>query len=94
MATAPPEQTGQAGSVLNVVRLIGMSAGIAGASTLFALGLGESGGSTLDVPTSSLVASSRSVVLLLGGLAALAGLISLVRPPGSHGSGSRAPVEL
>lgn len=83
MATAPPEQTGQAGSVLNVVRLIGMSAGIAGASTLFALGLGGAGGSTLGVPTPSLVAASRDVILLLGGLAALAGLISLIRP-GHH----------
>lgn len=80
MAAAPPEQTGQAGSVLNVVRLIGMSAGIAGASTLFALGLGGAGGSTLDVPTSSLVAASRDVILLLGGLTALAGSISLIRP--------------
>ncbi len=83
MSTAPPEQTGQAGSVLNVVRLIGMSTGIAGASTLFALGLGRADGSTLGLPMASLVAASREVILLLGGLAALAGLISLLRsaPP-------------
>jgi MFS family permease len=80
MATAPPEETGQAASVLNVVRLIGMSAGIAGASTSFALGLGGAAGSTLGIPTSSLVAASRDVLLLLGCLAALAGLISLIRP--------------
>jgi EmrB/QacA subfamily drug resistance transporter len=80
MATAPPEETGQAASVLNVVRLIGMSAGIAGASTSFVLGLGSVGGSTLNVPTSSLVAASRDVLMLLGCLAALAGLISLIRP--------------
>jgi EmrB/QacA subfamily drug resistance transporter len=80
MSTAPPEQTGQAGSVLNVVRLIGMSTGIAGASTLFALGLGRADGSTLGLPTASLVAASREVILLLGGLAALACLISLLRP--------------
>ena len=80
MAAAPPEQTGHAGSVLNVARLIGMSTGIAGASTLFALGLGTPGGSTLNVPTASLVAASREVILLLGCLAALAGLISLIRP--------------
>jgi EmrB/QacA subfamily drug resistance transporter len=94
MATAPPEQTGQAGSVLNLVRLIGMSAGIAGASTLFALGLGDTGGSTLNVPTSSLVASCRGVILLLAGLAALAGLISLIRPPGVAGrdAGVRDPI--
>ena len=80
MAAAPPEQTGQAGSVLNVVRLIGMSTGIAGASTLFALGLGGAAGTTLNVPTASLVAASRDVILLLGCLAALAALISLIRP--------------
>lgn len=94
MATAPPEQTGQAGSVLNVVRLIGMSAGIAGASTLFALGLGETRGSTLDVPTPALVASCRGVILLLGGLALLAGLISLIRPAGvaRRDAGVRDPI--
>jgi EmrB/QacA subfamily drug resistance transporter len=80
MATAPPEETGQAASVLNVVRLIGMSAGIAGASTSFALGLGGAAGSTLGVPTSSLVAASRDVLVLLGCLAALAAMISLIRP--------------
>jgi hypothetical protein len=94
MATAPPEQTGQAGSVLNVVRLIGMSAGIAGASTLFALGLGETRGSTLDVSTPALVASCRGVILLLGGLALLAGLISLIRPAGvaRRDAGVRDPI--
>ena len=66
--------------MLNVVRLIGMSTGIAGASTLFVLGLGEAGGSTLDVPTPTLVAASRDVFLLLGCLAAVAGLLSLIRP--------------
>jgi hypothetical protein len=80
MATAPPEQTGQAASVLNVVRLIGMSAGIAGASTSFVLGLGNAAGSTLNVPTLALVAASRDVLMLLGCLAALAGMISLIRP--------------
>jgi len=80
MATAPPEETGQAASVLNVVRLLGMSAGIAGASMSFALGLGNAAGSTLGIPTSSLVAASRDVLILLSGLAALAAMISLIRP--------------
>jgi len=57
-----------------------MSAGIAGASTSFALGLGDAAGSTLGVPTVSLVAAGRDVILLLGCLAAMAGLISLIRP--------------
>jgi len=80
MATAPPDKTGQAGSVLNVVRLLGISAGIAGASTLFVVALGRSSGSTLGLPAAELVAASRDVVLLLICLAALAAAISLVRP--------------
>ena len=39
MATAPAELTGEAGSLLNVVRYLGISAGIAGASALLALRL-------------------------------------------------------
>ena len=50
MATAPSEMAGQAGSALNVMRLLGISAGIAGSSTLLALSLGRVTGSTLDVP--------------------------------------------
>ena len=80
MSTAPADETGQAGSVLNVMRMLGMSTGIAGASTLLALSLGGSSGSTLDIPTAALVAASRDVILLLVCLAALAGLISLIRP--------------
>lgn len=87
MSTAPPEQTGQAGSVLNVMRLLGISAGIAGASTMLVLGLGRASGSTLDVPAPLLVAAGRDVILLLGGLAVLAGAISLVRP----GRGAQPP---
>ena len=41
MATAPAELTGEAGSLLNVVRYLGISTGIAGASTLLALGIGR-----------------------------------------------------
>jgi EmrB/QacA subfamily drug resistance transporter len=83
MGAAPPEQTGQAGSVLNVVRFVGISAGIAGGSTLLALGLGSIKGSTLDVPASLLVAASRDVIALLCCLAAVAGVISLIGP--GHG---------
>ncbi|MFT2542851.1 hypothetical protein ACMWP9_33060, partial [Escherichia coli] len=39
MATAPEELTGEAGSLLNVMRYLGMSTGIAGASTVLALGI-------------------------------------------------------
>ncbi len=80
MATAPPEETGQAGSVLNVMRFLGISAGIAGASTLLSLSLGGDSGSTLDVAAPVLVSASRNVIVLLGCLTALAGAISLICP--------------
>lgn len=94
MSTAPADETGQAGSVLNVMRMLGMSTGIAGASTLLALSLGGSTGSTLNISVESLVTASRDVILLLAGLAALAGLISLIRPPGVAGrdAGVREPI--
>jgi len=79
MAAASPEMTGQAGSVLNVARLVGISAGIAGASTLLAFSLGSSRGSTLDVDTRVLVAASRDVVVLLVCLAILAAVLSALR---------------
>lgn len=80
MSAAPAAETGQAGSVLNVVRMLGISTGIAGASTLLALMLGRSNGSTLDLPAHALVAAGRDVILLLVCLAAVAVAISLVRP--------------
>lgn len=94
MSAAPPDETGQAGSVLNVMRMLGMSTGIASASTLLALSLGGSSGSTLDLPVAALVAASRDVILLLAGLAALAALISLIRPRDVAGrdAGVRDPV--
>ena len=96
MSAAPAGETGQAGSVLNVMRMLGMSTGIAGASTLLSLSLGSSSGSTLDLPTATLVAASRDVILLLICLAAVAGLISLIRPRGvarrDAGTGVRDPI--
>ncbi len=94
MSAAPVGETGQAGSVLNVMRMLGMSTGIAGASTLLALSLGGSSGSTLDLPAAALIAASRDVIVLLICLAALAGLISLIRPRGEPRSGPRDPVDL
>jgi len=94
MSTAPADETGQAGSVLNVMRMLGMSTGIAGASTLLALSLGGDSGSTLNLPAASLVAASRDVIVLLVCLAALAGLISLIRPRGDQSLTPRTPVDL
>ncbi len=98
MGAAPAALTGEAGSLLNVVRYLGISAGISGASTVLALRLGAARdfqGSTLDVPAAALVAAGRDVLVLLGACAVLAGLLSLRRtappPPASRPPASRPP---
>jgi MFS family permease len=82
MATAPEELTGEAGSLLNVMRYLGMSTGIACASTLLALGIADAPGShgiTVDASGATLIFASRAVILMLGVLAALAAALSLMR---------------
>ena len=81
MAAAPPHVTGGAGGLMNVVRSIGMSIGIAGASALFSWRLETLTGrfaNTLTATPSVLIDASHSVILLLFGFAAAAALISLV----------------
>lgn len=83
MGLAPPQLTGEAGSVLNVMRYLGISAGIAASSTVLALSLGLSSGrttNTVAVPPATLIAAGRDVIVLLICLAAAAALLSLVRP--------------
>ena len=82
MATAPEELTGEAGSLLNMARYLGMSAGIASASALLAMRLSAATGiqgSTINVSAQALVAASRDVILLLCCFVALAGVLSLMR---------------
>ncbi len=82
MTAAPAELTGEAGSVLNVVRYLGISMGIAGASALLALRLGAMGGlngRTVDVESHMLVAAGRDVIVLLCCFSVVAGLMSLIR---------------
>ena len=81
MAAAPVHVTGGAGGLMNVVRSIGMSIGIAAASALLSWRLDTLNGrpiSTLAVTPGALLDGSRSVVLLLIGFASAAGLISLL----------------
>jgi hypothetical protein len=83
MAAAPERLAGEAGSLMNVMRACGMSIGIAASSALLAWQLealtGRTGG-TVGVAAEALVGASRAVLLLLAGLAATAGAISLLRP--------------
>jgi EmrB/QacA subfamily drug resistance transporter len=88
MATVPAAMTGEAGSLLNMMRNLGMSTGIAAASTLLALRLSAltgNAGATISAPPATLLAASRDVLLLLAGFAALAGVLSLLRSqPGAN----------
>jgi MFS family permease len=82
MATAPEELTGEAGSLLNVVRYLGISTGIAGASTLLALGIAAAPGSigiTVDASAATLVFASRAVIMMLAVLGIVAAALSLMR---------------
>jgi len=82
MAAAPAALTGEAGGLLNVMRSLGISVGIAAASALLSWRLAVltgSGHNTLHAEARHLVAAAGDVILLLGGFAAAAGAISLVR---------------
>jgi EmrB/QacA subfamily drug resistance transporter len=79
MTAAPTELTGEAGSVLNVVRYLGISTGIAGGSAMLALAMGRLDGRTVDVPSHVLVMAGRDVILLLCCFSVLAGVLSLMR---------------
>lgn len=82
MAAVPARLTGEAGGLLNVMRSLGISVGIAAASALLAWRLAISTGSghnTLHAPVPDLLSAGRDVVLLLLGAAAIAGALSLVR---------------
>jgi EmrB/QacA subfamily drug resistance transporter len=94
MAAAPRRLTGAAGGLMNVVRSIGMSIGIAAASTLLSSRLAALVGhavNTVQAPPAILLSAGRDDILLLIAFAAVAGLISLVGPHGdvAHGTGSR-----
>jgi EmrB/QacA subfamily drug resistance transporter len=83
MAAAPERLAGEAGSLMNVMRACGMSVGIAASSALLSWQLEMQTGrfvGTIGVAADALIGASRGVLLLLAALAAVAGLISLVRP--------------
>lgn len=82
MAAAPAQLTGEAGGLLNVMRSLGISVGIAAASALLSWRLAVltgSGHNTLHALGLHLSSAGCDVVLLLGSFAAIAGAISPVR---------------
>jgi EmrB/QacA subfamily drug resistance transporter len=82
VAAAPANLTGEAGGLLNVTRCLGVSIGIAAASSLLAWRLGVltgSGRNTLHASARDLITAGRGVIVLLGAFASIAGAISLVQ---------------
>jgi EmrB/QacA subfamily drug resistance transporter len=89
MAAAPARLTGEAGGLLNVMRSLGISTGIAAATSLLSWRLtvlAGAGPSTLQAQAHHLVSAGGDVVLLLGGFTGVAAAISLVQ------DSSRAPL--
>jgi EmrB/QacA subfamily drug resistance transporter len=80
VAAAPASLTGEAGGLVNVTRSLGVSIGVAAASSLLAWRLAVltgSGHNTLHAGAGDLVSAGRGVIVLLGIFAAIAGAISL-----------------
>ena len=93
MAAAPAQLTGEAGGLLNVMRCIGTSVGIAAASSLLASRLQTLTGfsSTTHAPADALLSASHDVILLLGVFAAATAAISLVVQSPRSPSGDVSP---
>ncbi len=84
VAAAPANLTGEAGGLLNVTRSLGISVGVAAASSLLAWRLAVltgSGHNTLHADANQLLSAGRDVIVLLGSFAAIAGMVSLIRTP-------------
>ena len=81
MAGVPQGETGEAGGLLNLMRSLGTSTGIAtaaaGLSWQLATLPGHSLG-TLHAPRSDLIAASHAVIAVFAGFALVAGAASLV----------------
>ncbi|MGH7727280.1 MAG: DHA2 family efflux MFS transporter permease subunit [Vulcanimicrobiaceae bacterium] len=82
MGSAPPGRLGAAGGVLNVMRALGTSLGVALGASLLAwrIGIfGTAGGDTLSATAATVVAGSRETLLALAALALVAAAISALR---------------
>jgi EmrB/QacA subfamily drug resistance transporter len=82
VAAAPANLTGEAGGLLNVTRSLGVSLGVAAASSLLAWRLAAltgSGQNTLHANAHQLLSAGRDVIVVLGSFAAIAGAISLAQ---------------
>jgi hypothetical protein len=95
MAAAPASLTGEAGGLLNVMRSLGISIGVAAASSLLAWRLAVATGSghnTMHAEARDLLAAGGDVIVLLAAFIAVGGAISLVRT--SPGDGAKDSTKL
>jgi EmrB/QacA subfamily drug resistance transporter len=82
IAAAPEERSGEAGGMLNLMRVLGCTLGIASASTALSWRLAALTGvgqHTLGVPTQTILAAVNDVLWLLGVFAIVAGGTALLR---------------
>ena len=94
MGSAPPSRLGVAGGVLNMMRSLGTSIGVALAGTALSVGLHVLGGraeNTLTAPAAHVALAMRAALLLLALLALAAGLLSLPRGPARPSPAPLAP---
>ena len=84
LGAAPAARSGQAGGLLNLLRVFGTGLGVAAASSLLAWRIRLStgiDGHTLGVPEHALLAATGDVLLMLAAFAAIAGGATLLRSP-------------
>jgi EmrB/QacA subfamily drug resistance transporter len=82
MAAAPEDHSGEAGGMLNLMRVLGCTIGIAAASAAFSWRLyvlAGDGNRTTNAPPQILLTATVEVLWVLGGLAVTAGSCALLR---------------
>ena len=82
IAAAPEDRTGEAGGLLNLMRALGCTLGIAAASATFSWRLyvyTGNGHRSTNVPTQILLGATVDVLWVLGGFAVAAGSCALLR---------------
>lgn len=78
----PSDRSGQAGAIVNLMRILGTATGVAASSTVLSWRLevlSHPGGRTVSVPASELIAAVGDALLLLVVFGVLAGVASVVR---------------
>ncbi len=84
ISAAPGNRSGEAGGLLNLMRTLGTSLGVAGASAVLSWGLAAMSGigdQTLGAPEQALLGGVHGGLALLAAFAVVAGVTSVLRAP-------------